>query len=80
MSRVTAAEARKLLDGVCGDPLVEHDSTRTYRQLWRDDAGDLKFVAQINENGGAYLGLFAAAPTLAASLIEVERERDGVGE
>jgi len=74
MTRITAAEARALREGVCIDPLVEHASTRVYRQLWRDDAGDLKFVAQINEIGGAYLDLFAASPRLAAEVEALSAE------
>ena len=73
---VSAEEARGLLLSVPTCALVERPGAIGRRQLWMDDAGDLRFVADINCNHGDYRALFAAAPDLAATVIALSEERD----
>lgn len=71
LTLISAEEARGLLDGIPDMKLVDHKG-----DVWRDDAGDLKYVGSFNYVYQGYKRLFMAAPSLAATVIALSEERD----
>lgn len=63
---ITADKARELIASVHDLPLVEHKG-----DVWRDDAGDLKYVGSFNRLHPGYKAIFIAAPSLAATVIRL---------
>ena len=69
-----------LLDTTPARPLYDDKrDPRTRRaQVWMDDAGDGRFVADVNEQWGPYAAVFAALHNAAPALLEAARERDAL--